>query len=221
MKVSLDNPLVARAYEVAKAAHADQKRKYTGEPYLVHLVEVADLVAGAPGVTPEVIAAAFLHDIIEDQGYGAATLNAALAGAEGGSKAKVVSLVRQVTDVSQPGDGNRAVRKAMDLEHLARATAWGQTIKYADLISNTSTIAQHDLDFAKIYLPEKRAVLERLTSGDRGLRTKAMNSLRAAEAALLAGDNEARFNDLVLTHEAETQARDLHRRHTNPEWASW
>ncbi len=59
-----DRDLVRRAYEVAKAAHGEQKR-VSGEPYVTHCVAVAQILAemGAPA---EVVAAAMLHDTLED-----------------------------------------------------------------------------------------------------------------------------------------------------------
>jgi hypothetical protein len=41
-----------------------------------------------------------------------------------------------------------------------------QTIKCADIISNTSSIVMHDPAFARVYLEEKRLLLERLTEAD-------------------------------------------------------
>jgi hypothetical protein len=49
------------------------------------------------------------------------------------------------------------------------APAEAQTIKLADLISNTRSIMEHDEAFAKTYLAEKRLLLEVMTKGDRGL----------------------------------------------------
>jgi hypothetical protein len=74
-----------------------------------------------------------------------------------------------MTDISQPQDGNRATRKAIDREHTARAPAEAQTIKLADLISNSKSIMKHDPAFAKTYLEEKRLLLEVMTKGDKGL----------------------------------------------------
>ncbi|HCP79386.1 MAG TPA: guanosine polyphosphate pyrophosphohydrolase, partial [Pusillimonas sp.] len=48
---------------------------------------------------------------------------------------------------------------------------WVQTIKCADLISNTGSIVQFDPDFAKVYLEEKRLLLGVLTKADRRLWT--------------------------------------------------
>jgi (p)ppGpp synthase/HD superfamily hydrolase len=54
-----------RARAFARAAHAGQTRKYTGEPYVAHTDEVAAIVA-AHGGTSEMIVAAHLHDVLED-----------------------------------------------------------------------------------------------------------------------------------------------------------
>jgi hypothetical protein len=44
--------------------------------------------------------------------------------------------------------------------------AWIQTIKCADLISNTSSIVKHDPKFAVTYLEEKRLLLDAMTKAD-------------------------------------------------------
>lgn len=160
--------LVERARMFATAAHAavGQLRKYTFEPYIVHPAEVAQTVAEVGG-TPEMIAAAWLHDTVEDTG-----VTIELVRAEFGSE--VSDLVGWLTDVSRPDHGNRAARKAVDRAHTAAAPAAAQTIKLADLIANTRSIVAHDPNFAKTYLEEKRLLLEVLTKGDAGLRARAM-----------------------------------------------
>ena len=62
--------------------------------------------------------------------------------------------------------GNRAERKDASRKRLAGAEAWVQTIKCADLISNTSSIVKHDPNFAVIYLKEKRLLLDVLDKAD-------------------------------------------------------
>ena len=86
-------------------------------------------------------------------------------------------LVDDLTDVSEPRDGNRKVRKAMDREHSARTSARAQTIKLADLISNSSDITANDPSFAKVYLAEKALLLEVLIKGDPALLKKAASYL--------------------------------------------
>jgi (p)ppGpp synthase/HD superfamily hydrolase len=156
--------LVHKAQVFAIAAHSavGQKRKYTGEPYFVHPAEVARIVAEVPGSTPEMVAAAWLHDTVEDTRVTATDIHMNFG-------PEVAVLVSWLTDVSKPEDGNRAHRKAMDRAHTAEAPAEAQTIKLADLISNSKSIMQHDPAFAKTYLEEKRLMLEVMTKGDRSL----------------------------------------------------
>jgi (p)ppGpp synthase/HD superfamily hydrolase len=155
--------IVERARIFATAAHAavGQKRKYTGEDYIVHPYEVAGIVRLAGGTDVQ-IAAAYLHDVVEDTEVTIEQI-AAMFGTE------IAELVGWLTDVSKPADGNRAVRKAIDREHTAKAPAAVKTVKLADLISNTSSIIKHDLNFAETYLEEKLALLEVLTDGDTNL----------------------------------------------------
>jgi (p)ppGpp synthase/HD superfamily hydrolase len=160
--------IVHKAQVYAMAAHAavQQKRKYTGQPYIVHPAEVASIVASVPGSTPDMVAAAWLHDVVEDTGCTYTDIHLAFG-------ADIAALVGWLTDVSKPEDGNRAKRKAMDREHTAQAPAEAQTIKLADLISNSKSIMEHDPEFAKTYLEEKRMLLEVMTKGDRGLHAEA------------------------------------------------
>jgi (p)ppGpp synthase/HD superfamily hydrolase len=160
--------VVRKAQVYAMAAHAavGQKRKYTGEPYIVHPAEVARIVAGVPGSTPDMVAAAWLHDVVEDTGCTFTDIHMAFG-------IDIATLVGWLTDVSKPEDGNRAHRKAQDRAHSAEAPAEAQTIKLADLISNSRSIVQHDPAFAKTYLEEKRLLLEVMTKGDPTLMAEA------------------------------------------------
>ncbi|MCG2841059.1 HD domain-containing protein [Sandaracinobacter sp. RS1-74] len=153
--------IVPRAELFATQAHACQQRKYTGEPYIVHPIEVGRLVREAGG-TDAMVAAALLHDVVEDCGVRLEELSELFGG-------EVAALVGWLTDVSKPEDGNRAVRKAMDRAHIALAPADAQTVKLADLISNSSTIMEYGGGFARVYIREKALLLEVLTRGDRGL----------------------------------------------------
>ncbi len=159
--------VVERARIFATAAHAAvaQLRKYTNEPYIVHPKQVAAFVETAGG-TPEMIAAAWMHDVLEDT-----SVTPEVMRAEFGDE--VTDLVLWVTDVSKKEDGNRATRKAIDRQHISSAPAEAQTIKLADLISNSRSIMQHDPEFARVYLEEKRLLLEVMTKGDPTLMAEA------------------------------------------------
>ena len=57
--------LVRKAYELAAEAHKEQKRK-TGEPYIIHPIAVARIVAEELELGANPVMAAFLHDVVED-----------------------------------------------------------------------------------------------------------------------------------------------------------
>jgi hypothetical protein len=155
-----ESDLVMRAREYAIRGHKriDQRRKYTQQPYDVHLQAVALRVASVMD-DDEAIAAAWLHDIIEDT-------PATYEDVERDFGLRVAQLVLQVTDVSRPSDGNRAARKALDRAHLAEASPTAKTIKLADLIDNCTDICRHDETFARVFLAETDALLQVLEAGD-------------------------------------------------------
>jgi len=152
--------IVEKARTFATAAHSavGQLRKYTMESYIVHPAEVVSIVS-AVAHTDEMLAAAWLHDVVEDTGVTIEVIKQEFG-------QEVAELVGWLTDVSKPEQGNRAVRKAIDREHTAMAPAAAQTVKLADLISNTRSIVAHDKKFARTYLAEKRALLEVMSRAD-------------------------------------------------------
>lgn len=157
---AVSEDLIDRAREFAVRAHKriDHRRKYNKQPYDVHLRAVAELVRSVSD-DHEVIAAAWLHDTVEDT-------TATFRDIENEFGPTVAELVSELTDASKPGDGNRAVRKSIDRAHLAKASDRAKTVKLADLIDNCVDICRHDRRFAKVYLIEVRALLDVLTDGD-------------------------------------------------------
>ena len=151
--------------------HFWQRRKYTNEPYFNHLVNVMNIVHSVPH-DEGMMCAAVLHDIVEDTECTLDNLRAWFGD-------DVASLVEQLTDVSKPTDGNRSARKKLDREHLAKASPRAKTIKLADLIDNSASIMEHDPEFAKVYLAEKRLLLEVLTEGDPALWKRAKETVDA------------------------------------------
>ena len=65
-KMSKEN-IIIQAAQMAAKAHEEQYRKYTNAPYIEHPMRVAGRVMGIPNVTEDVVAAAWLHDVKEDQ----------------------------------------------------------------------------------------------------------------------------------------------------------
>ena len=169
---------VIRAIAYATKAHGKQQRKYTGEPYIVHPIEVARIVATIPH-TKEMLQAALLHDTVEDTDVTIEDIQYEFG-------AEVASLVADLTDVSKPEDGNREVRKTIDREHTFKASPAAKTIKLADLISNTKSITANDPNFARVYLKEKAKMLVGMTEGDSVLYAQAMQLLAESTKALKA-----------------------------------
>lgn len=155
----------------ARQVHSRQVRKYSGNPYVDHLAEVAGIVATVGG-TPDQIAVAWLHDCVEDQGVTEPTLVARFG----------PTIAYGVMLMSDLESGNRETRKRLSRERLAAAPGWVQTVKVADLISNTSTIVVHDPHFARVFLHEKRLLLDVLTEADPRLLTLARSQARPAQA---------------------------------------
>jgi hypothetical protein len=98
---------VLRAADTAARWHVHQRRKgIAQEPYVNHLLEVANLVTEATGGTdPTLVIAALLHDAIEDQGVASKTIASAFG-------KHVADIVMEVTDdKTLPKD--EAVRTAL------------------------------------------------------------------------------------------------------------
>ncbi|PZR92313.1 MAG: hypothetical protein DI537_14010 [Stutzerimonas stutzeri] len=170
--------MVRSAEAFATAAHeaVRQRRKYTGEPYIVHPRHVHGLVVGRHGITWEGECAAWLHDVVEDTGVASETIGRFFGD-------RVERLVKSLTNVPK-GFGNRKARFEANLAKLADAEPEAQTVKLADLISNTSTIVVHDPWFAMIYLREKERTLGVLEHGDTALQAICRQTLEQSWARL-------------------------------------
>lgn len=161
------------AMTFAREVHKSQRRNYTNNPYTDHLAEVAGIVATVDSDV-ETVATAWLHDCREDQGVTGEEIERRFG-------MRVAVGVALLSDFEQ---GNRADRKAASRDRLASAPGWVQTIKAADLISNTASIVQHDPKFAVVYLEEKRLLLDVLTKADPRLLAIAREQASGAFGAL-------------------------------------
>jgi len=153
--------IVAKALGFATKAHEGQKRKYTGEPYINHPIAVCELVKSVCH-NDYMLAAALLHDTVEDTEITIIDIKREFG--------DIVSIfVDGLTDISKPEDGNRAIRKELDRQHLKSGLPPIHTIKLADLIDNSKSINKHDPRFAKIYMAEKKLLLNVLKNGEPAL----------------------------------------------------
>jgi len=164
--------LAFKAMQFAREVHKTQVRKYTENPYADHLAEVAGIISTVVFdiiVVPEnAIAVAWLHDCVEDQDVKVSFLQSEFN----------TFIAEGVALLSDMETGNRTTRKAASRVRLASAPGWVQTIKVADLISNTSSIVKHDPKFATVYMEEKRLLLDVLTKADPRLIEIARNQIK-------------------------------------------
>ena len=163
----------AKVFSMAAHEAIGQKRKYTGEPYYFHPQRVADILQDVQYTLPEeAYAVALLHDVVEDTQVDLHTIGEVFG-------AKVEQGVALLTDMpTVEGGPNREKRKELDRLRLSQAPAWVQTIKVADMIDNTLTIVEYDPKFAKIYLEEKRLMVQVLTQADPILLERAQQQIK-------------------------------------------
>lgn len=153
--------LTYKARHFAAFAHSGQRRKYTDEPYILHPESVAWLVAEGGG-TEQMVAAAWLHDVLEDTIVTQAEIYVHFG-------FEVSQLVRELTDVYTSAlypDMNRGERKRLEAERLAGCSHAARTIKRCDMADNTRSIVEHDPGFAAVYLEEKAYLLGLLNEAD-------------------------------------------------------
>ncbi|MBA8954657.1 HD domain-containing protein [Actinomadura namibiensis] len=148
----LDERVVAtleRAAEAAARWHGDQRRP-TGAPYLEHLLEALEVLVRGAGVTdPDMLAAALLHDVVEDTDATVADVEAVFG--EG-----VAELVDWLTKPPAAGADRQAKRaaKAAYLRRLGDAPERAVLVKLADRVSNVQTLDRMAPDFQRRYYAE-------------------------------------------------------------------
>jgi (p)ppGpp synthase/HD superfamily hydrolase len=126
--------LVVRALAFATLRHTDQRRKgRRAQPYVNHLAEVALLVSEATGgQDAALVAAALLHDVVEDQDVTAAEIEATFG-------ADVAGLVMEVTDDKAL---EATERKRLQIAHAPHLSARAKVLKLADKTANLRSIAE-------------------------------------------------------------------------------
>jgi guanosine-3',5'-bis(diphosphate) 3'-pyrophosphohydrolase len=152
---------ILSAAHFAAQKHANQRRKgKAGEPYINHLLEVAELVSiGLAEPDTNLVIAALLHDTIEDVGVTKDELSQRFG-------SDVSDLVSEVTDDKALP---KAERKRLQVETAHKKSVRAQTIKLADKISNLRSIlssppADWDLQRRKEYFEWAKRVVDGLSS---------------------------------------------------------
>ena len=155
-------------FEFVKKQHGSQIRKYTGEPYYNHVFSVAKIVNE---FEPNCIEIALCHDLFEDTKTCFTMLYNELTRCGYNSRLSynICSHVLELTDVYVKEDYpyfNRAKRKDLEAKRLGNISLLSQSVKYADLIDNTKSIVENDKNFAKVYIKEKKQILELMNCGN-------------------------------------------------------
>ena len=125
-------PLLARALRFAATAHAGQTRKGSGEPYVTHPLGVALILCRAGWKDAELLAAAALHDVLEDTAVTPGELAAAFP-------PRVCELVAALSERKRDDAGAEIaweVRKAEHRVRLAVADQAAHALALADKLHN-------------------------------------------------------------------------------------
>ncbi len=132
----LFRPLVERAMRIAARAHRHHHRKASDLPYITHPASAALLLLKAGIDDDEILAAALLHDVVEDTDH---TLEALAAE----FPPKVVQLVAAMTERKHDHDGRKRTWQERKVEHLAfiAAEPWeARAIVLADKLHNLGSM---------------------------------------------------------------------------------
>jgi (p)ppGpp synthase/HD superfamily hydrolase len=136
----------------ATQKHEGQVRKLSKDPYIVHPINVANILK-ALNEKDDVVKAAYLHDTIEDTNTTFEEINEKFG-------KKVADLVQELTS------NRSAIKEEGKAQYLAKKmnnmSAEALTIKFADRFDNISDLNDFDIEFARRYLKETEFILAHL-----------------------------------------------------------
>lgn len=148
--------LIISAGQYAETKHAGQKRKYNGKPYICHPIRVAGRVATHEKATEIMVAAAYLHDVVEDCGVDLSEIYSRFG-------EDVAHIVGELT-TDDHIDGNRAERKKIAREKIKTISWEAKLIKLIDRIDNLNELDWTD-GFSNIYAKESLLLLNEALIG--------------------------------------------------------
>ena len=162
----LNLALLLKALSFAAHKHRDQRRKDAeASPYINHPIALAEVLAGEGGVADlEVLAAALLHDTIEDTATTLEELREHFG-------ARIAAMVAEDTDDK---DLPKADRKRLQIEHAAVISPGAKLVKLADKICNLRDVAgrppaKWDLARRREYFDWAKRVIDGLRGAHPGL----------------------------------------------------
>ncbi len=150
--------IVLRAAAFAAEKHRNQRRKdEEASPYINHPIQLAYILVQAEIVDPAVLAAALLHDTIEDT-------NTTLDELEIVFGYEIANIVAECTDDKRQ---SKPERKQAQIDHAAGLSAKAKLVKLADKIANVSDIngappAGWSLERKREYFDWAKQVVDRM-----------------------------------------------------------
>lgn len=174
--------ILNKIQQFADIAHGEQKRKYSDQRYIVHPIRVMK-TCSAYTDKMQIMAAALLHDVLEDTPVSEIELLSFLETLMSNEVAKkTLELVVELTDIYTKEAYphlNRKQRKEKETLRIAQTSADSQTIKYADILDNCREIAAEDPNFAPRFLKECITILKVATKGDKQLYEKVYREVQS------------------------------------------
>jgi len=178
----LTNTLILKAAHFAAEKHRDQRRKdENASPYINHPISVALAIAQIGGVgDPEILAAALLHDTLEDTETTPEELEA-----EFGKK-----VCEYVLDVSDDKTLPKDERKRRQIEHAKKISKGAALIKLGDKISNVTDVINSppedwDINRRKEYLDWAEKVIENCPKVNDRMENKFQEIIKKGREALI------------------------------------
>jgi (p)ppGpp synthase/HD superfamily hydrolase len=137
--------MIEAAKALARRAHAGQKRKWSEDDYFEHPRRVAERVSLLYGSYEVMVAAAYLHDVLEETTVTEKEILDA-------TNLEVLELVIELTNRKYQGGLSRQTRKLLDAARLSRTSPLAKIIKIIDRIDNLDDMMiRAPRDFKDLY----------------------------------------------------------------------
>ncbi|WP_298956041.1 RelA/SpoT family protein [uncultured Nonlabens sp.] len=130
-----DKKLIRKAFDIAVEAHAPQRRK-SGEAYIFHPIAVAKIVAKQIGLDATAIAAALLHDVVEDTKYTLSDIEQLF----GETIARIVDGLTKITHLKKDADISQQAENFRKMLLTLNDDIRVIIIKIADRLHNMQTM---------------------------------------------------------------------------------
>ena len=178
----MNNTLILKAAHFSAQKHSTQRRKdKDASPYINHPISVALAISQIGGVDdPEILAAALLHDTIEDTETTPEELEA-----EFGKK-----VCDYVLDVTDDKTLPKHERKSRQIEHAKKISKGAALIKLGDKISNVTDVINNppedwDINRRKEYLDWAEKVIENCPKVNDRMENKFKEIIKQGREALI------------------------------------